>query len=169
MTERALEQQAAELHELMAALIKKYQFRDRNEICCYGVSVAQCHTMRAIAERGKPAMKQLADSMHLTVSTMTRIVDQLVEKELATRFFDPADRRLCLVELTPRGKKLLDKIEGGVLEVEKEILRRINPGDRATLILTLRQLLEAFDSWRSACGTGPIQLRRLKHASKVKR
>jgi len=169
MTKRVLEEQARELHQLIGELIKKYQFRNRNEICCYGISVTQCYTLRALTERGKRTMKQLADSMHLTVSTMTRIVDQLVEKKLVSRFFDPDDRRFCLVELTKNGQALLEKIERDTLEIEKEILRRIKPEDRATLILTLRELIEAFDEWRSAVKAHPIQIRRLKHATKVKR
>jgi hypothetical protein len=43
MTER-LTEQAAYLQKAVTSLVKKYQFRDRNDICAYGISVSQYYT-----------------------------------------------------------------------------------------------------------------------------
>jgi DNA-binding MarR family transcriptional regulator len=146
--EKTLEQQAEELHQVVTELVKKYQFRDRQEICCYGISVSQCYTLSALDEHGTMTMGELARQMQLTVSTMTRVVDQLVARELVRRWFDPEDRRVCCVELTKQGRSLLRKIRGELLETEKEILRKIKPEDRETLVFALRELLKAVDQWR---------------------
>lgn len=146
--DRQLEQQAKELHQIITELVKKYQFRDRNEICCYGVSVSQCYALEAIGERGQITMGELAGQLHLTVSTMTRIVDQLVAKDLVKRWFDPSDRRVCCVELTASGRKLIEQIRGELLATEKEILKGIRPDARAGLLSALKQLSGAVDQWR---------------------
>jgi DNA-binding MarR family transcriptional regulator len=146
--DKKLEQQATELHQIVTELVKKYQFRDRNEICCYGVSVSQCYALAAIGERGQVTMGELAGQLHLTVSTMTRVVDQLVAKKLVNRWFDPKDRRVCCVELTPAGRELLNKIQVELLATEKEILKKIKPQDRETLLFALRELSRAVDQWR---------------------
>jgi DNA-binding MarR family transcriptional regulator len=150
-----LEQQAEELHQVITDLVKKYQFRDRHEICCYGVSVSQCYALEALDLGGTLTMGELARHMHLTVSTMTRVVDQLVAKELVHRWFGPEDRRVCCVELTKPGRSLLKKIKSELLDTEKEILRKINPEDRETLIFALRELSKAVDHWRekACCST----------------
>jgi len=148
MTDKQLEQQARELHQVVTELVKKYQFRDRNEICCYGVSVSQCYALAAIGERGQVTMGELAGQLHLTVSTMTRVVDQLVAKELVKRWFDPNDRRVCCVELTASGRKLLDQIRGELLATEKDILRKIKPEAREAVLSALRELSAAVDQWR---------------------
>jgi DNA-binding MarR family transcriptional regulator len=147
--EKRLEKQAGELHQIITELVKKYQFRDRQEICCYGISVSQCYALAALDEHGQLTMGELAQQMHLTVSTMTRVVDQLVARDLVRRWFDPEDRRVCCVELTKQGRSLLGKIRGELLETEKEILRKIKPEDRETLIFALKELSKAVDQWRA--------------------
>ncbi|MEE8290017.1 MAG: helix-turn-helix domain-containing protein, partial [Candidatus Tectomicrobia bacterium] len=79
---QALPQQAQQLHKAVTTLVKKYQFRDRNDICCHGISVSQCYTLQALEEYGVLTMQVLADELQLAVSTVTRIVDQLVNKQL---------------------------------------------------------------------------------------
>lgn len=166
--DRRLEQQAKELHQVITELVKKYQFRDRNEICCYGVSVSQCYTLEAIGERGQMKMGELAGQLHLTVSTMTRIVDQLVAKDFVNRWFDPKDRRVCCVELTPSGRQLLDKIRDELLATEKDILKRIKPETREALLSALRELSGAVDQWREKVVSSKQQVVNIRK-SKVRR
>ena len=148
MTDHLLEKQAKALHHAVTELVRKYQFRDRNEICCYGISVSQCYTMSALEEFGELSMHELADKMHLTVSTMTRVVDQLVEKGLAKRKTSPKDRRVCCVQLTRDGGTLLKTIEGELVDVEKQILEKINLDERETVILAIEDLSRAIEEWR---------------------
>jgi MarR family transcriptional regulator, 2-MHQ and catechol-resistance regulon repressor len=144
-----LDRQAEELHQVVTELVKKYQFRDRNEICCHGVSVSQCYALEALDKGGTLTMGELAQRMHLTVSTMTRVIDQLVSKELVERKFDPNDRRICCVEITGSGQVLLGQVRDELLATEKEILRKIKPEDRETLIFALKELSKAVDQWRA--------------------
>src|SRR5215475_2953438 len=89
--------QAKQLHQALTHLVKKYQFRDRNDICCYGISVSQCHTLEVLGEHGTQTMQSLAQYLHLAVSTVTRVVDQLVDKALVERRTGATDRRICEV------------------------------------------------------------------------
>ncbi len=142
-----LEKQAAALHHLVAELMKKYQFRHRQEICCHGISITQYYALAALGETGKLSMGELARQMRLNVSTMTRIVDQLVAKSLVHRWMDPQDHRVCDVALTQQGRSLLGEITGELLETEKAILCCIHPEERETLIVALRELSRAVDQW----------------------
>lgn len=166
---KTLEQQARALHQVVTELVKKYQFRDRNEICCYGVSVSQCYALEAIGQRGRMTMGELAGQLHLTVSTMTRIVDQLVGKGFAHRDADAHDRRLCWVELTPAGQTLLSRIQDEILATEKEILRKIKPAERERLLSALQELCQAVDQWRETkltTGSTPTRLMNIRKKSK---
>jgi len=82
------------------------------------------------------------------VSTMTRVVDQLVAKELVERCVDEQDRRVCCVRLTDGGSELLGTIHGELLEMEKGILEPIGEKDRGNLIIALKMLIEGVDEWR---------------------
>jgi len=146
--ENELEEQARELHQVVTELVKRYQFRDRQEVCCHGISVSQCYALAALEGEETLAMGELAGKMQLTVSTMTRVVDQLVAKELVERCIDEQDRRVCCVRLTDGGSELLGTIHGELLEMEKGILEQIGAKDSRNLIVALKMLIEGVDEWR---------------------
>jgi MarR family 2-MHQ and catechol resistance regulon transcriptional repressor len=149
MTEH-LTEQAQQLHQALAQLVKHYQFRDRNDICCYGISVSQCYTLEALEEHGASSMQALATHLHLAVSTMTRVVDSLVAKRLVARRSDPRDRRVCQVTLTPSGAELLRRIQGELIAREQAVLTRIPAASRQHVIMALEELARAVDDWRHA-------------------
>jgi MarR family transcriptional regulator, 2-MHQ and catechol-resistance regulon repressor len=143
-----LSTQAKQLHQALTHLVQQYQFRDRNDICCYGISVSQCHTLEALGEHGTQTMHDLAEHLHLAVSTVTRVVDQLVDKGLAERHSGITDRRVCEVVLTPRGRELLGTIQGELIAREQAVLERIPAASRAHVIWAIEALSQAIDEWR---------------------
>jgi MarR family transcriptional regulator, 2-MHQ and catechol-resistance regulon repressor len=140
--------QARRLHRAVTELMRRYQFRDRNEICCFGVSVSQCHALEALGQAGELTMGELASQMHLSVSTVTRVVDQLVARGLAQRGEDAKDRRVCCVEPTPKGRELLGRISAELLEGETAILTKVPAEHRESVIHALEELSRAVDEWR---------------------
>lgn len=95
---------AERLHHLTKELLRRYQFRDRNQVCCYGISVSQSHILDILAEEGDLTMQQLARRMFKSVSTMTRVAGQLVRKGYIKRRQDPEDRRIVHVSIMPHWK-----------------------------------------------------------------
>lgn len=146
MPPHEIERQAIELDLLLTDLIKRYQFRDRNTICCEDVTVSQCYALKELGQEGSLAMTRLAERMRLTISTLTRIVDQLERKGYAKRRRLPADRRIVHVELTTAGRSVLRRIETLIRESECNVLRRLSRGEREGLLTGLRRLNAALDA-----------------------
>jgi len=144
-----LDGQAAELDRLLTRLIKKYQFRDRNTVCCGDVTVSQCYVMKELGRRGPLTMTALAEAMCLAVSTLTRVVDQLERSGRVQRTAAEADRRVREVALTPSGSALLRTMEGRIRRSEKDVLERLTAADREGLLRGLRQLVQALDGGRT--------------------
>ena len=48
----ALERDTEELYDALSDLVRVYQFRDRDRICCFDVSVSQCYALEALVRRG---------------------------------------------------------------------------------------------------------------------
>jgi MarR family transcriptional regulator, 2-MHQ and catechol-resistance regulon repressor len=144
----ALSAQAKQLHKAVKGLVQRYQCRDRNDICCYGISVSQCYTLEALEEHGTLPMQALAERLQLAISTVTRIVDQLVDKGLAERQNTPWDRRVCQVQLTEAGARLLSTIQAELLSREEAILQRLPAEARQHVIWAVEELSGAVDEWR---------------------
>jgi len=79
-----------------------------------GLSMTQCKTVLELGGIGdEPESRQvsdLADVLGVSVPSMSRAVDGLVKKRLATRVEDLEDRRVKRVAITARGKQLVDTL-----------------------------------------------------------
>jgi len=43
-----LQQQTDRFYGAFAELVRAYQFRDRESVCCHGLSVVQCYALEAL-------------------------------------------------------------------------------------------------------------------------
>jgi DNA-binding MarR family transcriptional regulator len=139
-----LGRQAEQLYQVFAELVRGYQFRDREGICCHGLSVSQCYTLEALEAQGPATMGELAGHMFLELSSMTRIVDHLVANKLARRTEDPGDRRVCRVQITRQGRALVSGIRAELVSEHELMLREIPAESRVAVISAMSHLLSAF-------------------------
>jgi DNA-binding MarR family transcriptional regulator len=84
---------------------------------------------------------ELAALTHVTSGTMTSRLDRLVARGFVTRLPDPADGRLVRVRLTPAGRTHVDDAVAALLDIERELLAGLGPGERTSLAAMLRALL----------------------------
>jgi DNA-binding MarR family transcriptional regulator len=84
---------------------------------------------------------ELADSTLVTTGTMTNRLDKLEGRSLVRRIPNPDDRRGLVVELTPKGRQLVDEVVGRHLENEQSMLAGLSERDRAQLTRLMRKLL----------------------------
>ncbi len=142
---------AERLHGITRDLIRRYQFRDWNQICCYGISISQCYILDALAEDGDLSMQQLAKRMFKSISTMSRVVGQLVRRGFVKRRQDPQDRRIVHVSITPQGKAIAAAINRDLIETQKAILQGI-PRDRWDgAFKVLEALAHGARRWQETC------------------
>ncbi len=142
---------AERLHGLTRDLIQRYQFRDWNQICCYGISISQCYILDALAEDGDLTMQQLAKRMFKSISTMTRVVGQLVRRGYVRRQQDPEDRRVVHISITPQGKAIVAAINRDLVETQKSILQAIPADQWAGAFKVLEALAQGTRRWQETC------------------
>lgn len=146
-----LSKQVKRFHREMVELIKKYQFRDREQMTGCGISVSQCYVLETLHTFGALTVNQLAQKMHLSISTITRVVDQLVKKDYVTRTEDANDRRVRQIELTAVGETVYQHSWQGIFQSEKAILEQFPAENREMLIDFLTKLNRAADTWQNSC------------------
>ena len=144
MKKSTLDRQTERLGEAFGDLIRAYQFRDRNEICCHDVSVSQCYAMDALRRHGPLTMGQLGEHLYLDASTVTRVIDQLAKAGYVERVTDPADRRVVRARLTRSGTASVDRIRESLLDDYRGVLEAIPVGSRQNVIDSVELLLQAL-------------------------
>jgi DNA-binding MarR family transcriptional regulator len=122
---KAVAEQAAatspEAHETAArlsALLRHVFLYDRgNQLRVIeesGLSITQCKVLLELGGLGQTAeawqVGDLAEVFGVSLPSMSRAVDSLVKKRLATRVEDPDDRRARQVRITAKGKDLVETL-----------------------------------------------------------
>lgn len=143
--ELELRENAEALHAALTHLVRLYQFRDRDKICCHDVSITQCNALEILVERGPSRSRALADALMLDKSTTTRVVDALVRKGYVARRPDPADARAVALSATEAGRALYERINGELIEQQVGILRDLEPEVRGGAAEVIRRLARAAE------------------------
>jgi DNA-binding MarR family transcriptional regulator len=74
------------------------------------ITPSQLSALSVVAREGSLTLRQLAEAERVQPPTITRVVDMLEQKGLATRVPSEDDRRVAFVEPTPDGRALVDTI-----------------------------------------------------------
>jgi DNA-binding MarR family transcriptional regulator len=97
---------------------------------------------------GPLRVTDLADAWRVSVPSVSRLLDALVEDGLVARGGDAQDRRVVRVELTPRGAMTLAAAETAAQGVILDLLRSLAPEQRRRLAAALADLEAVLDEER---------------------
>lgn len=138
-----LAEDAEALYDALEDLLRVYQFRDRDRICCFDVSVSQCYALEGLVRRGDMTLNDLAAYLYLDKSTTSRVVDALERKGYVTRTPHPKDGRALLLAPTQEGRSLEGRIRESILAEERQLLSDFSPDVRQSMTQLLRRLTRA--------------------------
>jgi len=141
-----LDRDAADLQAAVADLVRVYQFRDRDRICCHDISVTQCYALETLVEHGSMRLGTLAERLFLDKSTTSRVVTTLVKKGYVDQGPDPQDGRAIAVSATRKGRHLCARITDDLVGQQKQLLQDLDPDVRAGAVRLLRRLAQAADA-----------------------
>jgi homoprotocatechuate degradation regulator HpaR len=112
----------------------------------YDITEPQWRVLRVINDRGAADATGLAEVGLLHAPSVTRILKELVGRDLIVRKPDAHDGRRILVELTPKGRVVVKDIAREVLRVMREYSQRFGDQRLARLADELRALSAAIKS-----------------------
>ena len=141
-------------YEALSELLRVYQFRDRDRICCHDVSIPQCYALEALNRNRAMTLNQLASHLYLDKSTTSRVVDALERKGYVVRSEHPADGRALCLRITPAGRALHGRILNDILAEEEALLAEFSPEVRRSITQVITRLAKTAERRLSACGSG---------------
>lgn len=107
----------------------------------YDLQLWEFDILATLRRAGCMTAGTLVTASMVTSGAITNRIDRLVAKELVTRDTDPGNRRSVLIDLTARGRELVDDIVVGHIDNENRLLASLNLRDRDHLAELLRTLL----------------------------
>ncbi|MFD7068686.1 MarR family winged helix-turn-helix transcriptional regulator [Streptomyces sp. NPDC059913] len=123
--------------------------RIRAALGVVGLPPRQAMTLMQLAP-GATSQRELAAAMEIDPSQLVAILNELESSGLCERRRDPADRRRHIVEITPAGQGVLERMDEAVREAEREIFGDLTEAEQALL----RELLDrvVVDPAAHECG-----------------
>jgi DNA-binding MarR family transcriptional regulator len=103
--------------------------------------MAHFKAMAAIDKQGALTMGEVANVLKVTLGGATSFVDRLVSAGYATREYDPRDRRVVRVRLTPKGRETTYRIIGYMVAYTERALSAIYPEERRKFMEIFRTIV----------------------------
>lgn len=106
-----------------------------------GVTVAEWVLLREMLKSGPASPSHLADAVGMTRGAVSKLIERLCQKSLATRLSSEGDRRYQTVSLTSAGKRLVPTLARLADENDREFFGHLKPDERASLVSLLQDIV----------------------------
>lgn len=104
------------------------------------VTRSQWWVLAYVSRRDGMAQTQLAEHLDVGKVAIGGLIDRLERSGLAKRVPDDQDRRIKRIFLTPKGKKLVERLRAVSGDFNEKVLEGISPADLEVTAAVLRRL-----------------------------
>jgi len=124
---------------LLTRLAKQVYRRSSDELL--GMQLRHLVALSYVRDHDACPQHELAEAFCMDANNVVLLLNELEQLGYATRLRDPDDRRRHVVQLTPAGAKALGLAEHAQEAIEDDVLRALDPSERATLWQLLTRAL----------------------------
>lgn len=126
------------INRIGAAFVARYE----QALAPHGLSIAMWRVLAALSTNGKQRQVDVAVTTSIDVSTMSRLITRLMRMDLVTRTRSDTSNREVGVELTPKGRALVNRLIPQARKLEGEAIAGLPAADLAITRQTLRRMYD---------------------------
>lgn len=134
---------AREVLEVVPLIMRTVRTEMRGS-SAHDLSVPQFRTLGFVHRHPGTSLSDVAEHIGLTLPSMSKLIDGLVERKLIVRESRANDRRCITLALTARGRTLLDCAHESTQMSLAERLSALRDSERATVVRSMRMLHPLF-------------------------
>jgi DNA-binding MarR family transcriptional regulator len=134
----------SEVRLLLKQISSNNAIYEESCVAYFGVTTSQGGAILALPLESTLTMNELSLALGVDNSTMTRMVDQLVERKLLSRKADKKDRRVVRIGLTAAGKKLHEDITNALFNFYQAALEEIQDEELTAILQSLKRLNDSI-------------------------
>ena len=136
-----LAEKSQELAGYIREIREKLQRADKRNPKTMGVlNVQEVHALISLGSKGPMTMSAIAGSLHLSLSSMTAVIDKLEKKQFISRERQKQDRRVVEVALTRAGAKFYNVAREAHMQVMEKLLSALSLPEQDTLLTLFRKI-----------------------------
>jgi DNA-binding MarR family transcriptional regulator len=119
------------------------------------ISMPQLRCLHLIAVAGELRMSKLVAQLGVSISTVSGLVDRLVDHGFVTRRDDPLDRRQVVLSPTPAGAEFIDRMRELSNAQFRGLISHLTSEELRTVHRSIEILSDAADRAVAAAATDP--------------
>ncbi len=128
---------------LLTRLAKQVYRRSSEELL--GMHMRLLMALSYVRDHDTAPQQELAEALCMDANNVVLLLNELEDMGYVARRRDPDDRRRHLVELTKEGSNALSSAERAQETIEDDVLRALDPGERAILWQLLTRALQGAE------------------------
>ena len=130
------------LVSLLTQIQKAFNRRTGEDVL--GMRFKPYMTLCYIRDHPGVSQQELESALFMDANSVVLILNELEAAQFSVRRRDPNDRRRHIVEMTPTGRKALERADTARESLEDEVLRNLSADDKKTLRRLLERVLDGL-------------------------
>lgn len=114
----------------------------KNASVCEALSSQEIRVLRTVGRSEYCIMSGIAERIRLSLSSVTGLIDRLVEKKLVCRSRSSEDRRVVQVELTDEGRELHQSALESQVKFASGLLKSLSAEEQDALLALFNKISE---------------------------
>lgn len=124
------------INRIGAAFVESYE----KVLSQHDLSIAMWRVLAVLSDIDKQRQIDIAEMTAIDVSTMSRLVSRLIKMGLVSRVRSDANNREVTVELTTKGRALVNRLIPVARKMERAVVAGLSPADLSITRDCLRQM-----------------------------
>ncbi|MNI13832.1 HTH-type transcriptional regulator MhqR [compost metagenome] len=125
---------------VLTRALQSIKKRVEEDIKSYGLNTTEFTVLELLYNKGDQPIQKIGDKVLIASSSITYVVDKLVNKNLITRRPCADDRRITYASITPEGIEFMNGIFPSHRERIQEICGGLDADEKKALIEQLKKL-----------------------------
>ena len=138
--DKSLREFGQEMSHFMPKFLREFLKRQHRALASGEITVPQMIILNILKEKNRCMMSEIAKFLSVTTSAATGLVDRMVKSNLIKRTADKKDRRIIKIEMTAKGRRIIDGIQNRRYEMMMDIFGKLEPVERKRYLSTVKKI-----------------------------
>ena len=130
---------------LLQKAVRTFQILEREQIKIHGFTSSQCYILLEIYKHQMLSINEISEKMRLDMSTITRIMNNLVRDELILRKRSVYDKRIVEAILTEKGKEIAQQLQKSIVNYYMGVILNLPRGHVREVMSAVELLVNALE------------------------
>ncbi len=134
-----------DIGELLQKAVRTFQQLERVHIKSHGFTSSQCHVLLELHKNHTLSINAISEKMKLEISTVTRIMNNLVRDGLVVRQKSRQDKRIVEASLTEQGVAAADELQYSIEHYYRDVIEHLPRGHVREVMRAVEHLVTALE------------------------